>query len=107
MNVVGQTADGKKVVDVYPLVGTHGMPMSVVCELCLKEGLVIAPLEFYRGAWGDGWKHETILSRIRDGMVDGGHPLDQVRHIVDTLDNAFASNSGQRNPNSGLKRKPI
>lgn len=74
--------------DTFKYVDTHGLPLPVLMDVCLKENLLISPLQFILEATNHGWKLSTTLSRLDEAYVDvfGKEYRDKVFSILNQLD---------------------
>lgn len=72
--VLGKTDTGAPVIGgVFKLYDTYGLPLWAVLDQCAVRGLVIGWQAFYRDARAAGWKHKTIMTRVRADLTDGGN----------------------------------
>lgn len=69
--IVGETTDGKSVVSgVFKMYDTLGLPLADIFEqLSLRNMLPSFP-HLYNEAIAAGWKHKTILLRLREALGD-------------------------------------
>lgn len=68
---VGITPENKKVVNgVFDMFATIGLPLDVVFDLLDQRGCIPSWTHFYDDAIKQGWKHETIVNRLRDNIAD-------------------------------------
>lgn len=71
IRVVGETTDGKPVVDgVYRFYETHGVPLDVVLEGLKLRGMVPCWVSLYREARAAGMKHDRIVSKVEAAIAD-------------------------------------
>lgn len=71
LRVVGQTTDGKVVVEgVYRFFETHGLPLDVLLDRLRSRGIIPSWLSFYDEARKAGMKHERILSKLSESLGD-------------------------------------
>lgn len=82
MKVVGETIDGKRVVDgVYYIYETYGLPIDIIMHRIAKNGIVVSWLHFLRDAKVAG----ANLSNIKT-MVRNAHPYvpqiqEKINHV--------------------------
>lgn len=73
--VTGMTPDGRSVLSgLFPLVGTHGLPLDLLVEELDEQGYVIDMPDFVSSARVDGWKDKTLLAKFREtrlGLDEG------------------------------------
>lgn len=68
---VGITPENKKVVNgVFDIFATQGLPLDVVFDLLAQRNCIPSWTHFYDDAIKQGWKHETIVNRLRDNISD-------------------------------------
>ena len=71
MNQVGVTPDGIIVVDgIFKMFDTLGLPLADLFELCLSRNMWPSMPHFYDDAIKAGWKHKTIILRLRESLGD-------------------------------------
>ena len=71
INIIGKTEDDKPVVSgLFKMFDTFGTPLYILFDLCNEQGWMPSWIHFYDEAHIHGWKHETIMNRLRDGMSD-------------------------------------
>ena len=69
MQIVGKTEDGQKVVSgVFKLFDTLGLPLEDVFTQCKKNNYLPSWTHFYNDAMKQGWKHKTIMTKLKDSM---------------------------------------
>ena len=71
MNQVGVTPDGIKIVDgIFKMFDTLGLPLADLFELCEARGMWPSMPHFYADAMEAGWKHKTVILRLREALGD-------------------------------------
>lgn len=71
MQQSGLTIEGLPVYSgVFPLVGTHGVPLEIVLDHFRQTGRVVDWPDYIDGAMKDGHKPRTIKSRILTAVGD-------------------------------------
>ena len=71
INIIGKTTDDKYVINgLFKVFDTMGTPLYVMFELCKNHNWVPSWFHFYDEAYNHGWKHKTIINRLREGMTD-------------------------------------
>jgi hypothetical protein len=71
MHLTGATPDGRPVIaGVFPLVGTHSVPLEIVLDFFQRRGFVMDWLDYIAGARKDGHKPRTIKARITAAVGD-------------------------------------
>lgn len=69
--VVGKTEDGRSVISgVFKMYDTLGMPLADVIDTIHQKNFVISWIHFYEEAKKGGWKYDTIMTRLREGIID-------------------------------------
>ncbi len=66
--MLGQTTDGKLVVDIFVMVDTYGLPLDLTVALCRDRGLVPSWTEFWTRALGKGWKPSITLTKLKNAV---------------------------------------
>ena len=71
INVIGKTKNNQLVVNgLFKMFDTMGTPLYVIFELCNKQNWIPSWIHFYDEAYKHGWKHKTIINRLKEGMED-------------------------------------
>ena len=71
MKIIGMTVNKIGVVSgIFDLFSTNGIPLYVLFEWCKSNDYIPCWNSFYLEASNNGWKHETILSRLKENMLD-------------------------------------
>lgn len=71
IKIIGKTEDKKLVIDgVFKMFDTLGTPLYIIFEVCEQENLMPSWIDFYKDAKEHGWKHKTIIDRLKENMVD-------------------------------------
>jgi len=71
ISISGKTEDNQHVLSgVFLFVGTLGLPLTDVLFKCKESGFVIDWINFYEDALKDGYKSQTVLSKIEEAVVD-------------------------------------
>lgn len=84
LQVVGQTSDGKLVVNnVFAMYNSRGVPLDIVFEFLRTKNAVPCWHSLLRDARKCGWKDDKILRTIEQSLLDSGHP--DVDEIVKRL----------------------
>lgn len=81
MKQSGETTEGRPVyAEVFPLVGTHGIPLELILHQFKDNGIVMDWPDYVAGAMKDGHKPRTIKARILSAVGDvyGPEHRDQV-----------------------------
>lgn len=69
--IVGKTVDNKLVVGgVFYLYDSLGLPLCNILDMLNGKGWVPAWDIFLQDALDSGWKLDTILRRVKEGLVD-------------------------------------
>ncbi len=86
MNIVGETEDGKQVVDsVFKMYDTFGLPLVDLVILIRKNDLIIDWISFYEDAEKAGWKNKTIMNKIEGALVDAHYDKDYKDEVIKRL----------------------
>jgi alanyl-tRNA synthetase len=65
------TTEGQPVMaGVFPLVGTHGIPLEVILHRFKESGQVVDWPDYVAGALADGHKPRTVKARIAAAVGD-------------------------------------
>ena len=89
MRQSGITTDDRPVVaDVFPLVGTRGVPLDIVLGELLKAGFVVDWQDFVRQALADGANPERLRTKILDAVSDI-HGVDYTEQVGVRLEKLF------------------
>jgi len=56
--------------DVFPLVGTHGVPLEIILDFFKEREMVMDWPDYIRGALKDGHNPRTIKARITSAVGD-------------------------------------
>lgn len=89
VEIVGKDPTGKSVVcGLFKLFDTTGTPLYVVFDICQQYNYIPSWIDFYREAEKAGWKHKTIIDRLRDGMEDI-YEREFIDTVLDRLDKIF------------------
>lgn len=92
MNVVGKTPDCKCVVGgIFKLFDTLGMPLADLFSMCTEKNLQVSMPHFYDDAIASGWKHKTIILRLREALTDA-HNLEHANIVCDRLETIYNPN---------------
>ena len=71
MAKIGVTTEGLSVqANIFPLVGTHGVPLEYVLHHFKDNGMVMDWPDYIKGALKDGHKPRTIKARILAAVGD-------------------------------------
>lgn len=71
INIVGETADGKGVVDgIWKMFETHGLPMDIIFSLCIEKNWVPDWILLYKQMKKSGMEHDRILSKLEEAIND-------------------------------------
>lgn len=90
MNQVGTTTDGRPVVaGVFPLFGTHGVPLDIILAELTRDGLVVSWPDYVALALADGHRPARIKSRVLEAVEDV-LGADHARAVGVRLDRLFA-----------------
>lgn len=65
LRVLGQTTDGKLVVDIFTMIDTYGLPLDLTVALCKDHDLVPSWTQFWTRALQKGWKQSGTLTRLK------------------------------------------
>lgn len=88
--VIGQTTDGVRVCDeVFMLYDTIGVPLSVIFEMMRERNMIPSWMHFFEDARKHGWKYDTILSRIREGLVDSSYGAEFADEVINRLKSIY------------------
>jgi hypothetical protein len=69
--IVGETTDGKMVVaGVFKMYDTVGLPLADIFERLTERNMIPSFPHFYDEAIAAGWKHKTIILRLREALAD-------------------------------------
>jgi hypothetical protein len=72
---VGVTIEGMPVMDgVFHLYATEGLPLELIFLQMQKRGWIPAWPTFYEDARANGWKHQTIVVKLREALADTWGP---------------------------------
>lgn len=87
--VVSQTTDGKPVVDgIWAFYETHGLPMDIIFDACLRKGWVPDWVLLYKQMRSSGMEHSRIISKLEESIIDSfGKDFCDV--VISTLDKIF------------------
>lgn len=90
MNVVGKTPDGKVVVSgLFMMHDTMGLPLADIFSLSAEKNLQPSFPHFYDEAIEAGWRHKTIILRLREALADS-HGSDYANVVCDRLEKMYA-----------------
>jgi len=89
MVISGKTTDGRYVVKgLFKLFDEKGIPIYVIFEGCINRNLLPDWIGFYHEAVVHGWKHKTVINRLKDNMMDIYEP-GFIDVVIDKLENLF------------------
>ncbi len=72
MKIEGKTEEGKLVVSgLFELADTKGLPLPISFTLCAINNMVPSPIHFIISALKAGWLEKTIVSKYREGIIEG------------------------------------
>jgi hypothetical protein len=96
LTILGKTEDGLfQVVDgttVFKLYDQTGMPLDIVFMELRDRGYMPAWETFYAAAQGNGWKHKTIVSRLREALGVYNHNKNFTEAVLARLEALEAAN---------------
>lgn len=86
---VGETTDGKKLVDgVWAMYETHGLPLDVIFDVLIKKESIPDWIALYKQMRQSGMQHSRILSKLDEAVSDSyGKEFRDV--VISTLDQIF------------------
>jgi hypothetical protein len=91
VRVVGKTKDNQSVVSgIFKFFDTSGIPLFVIFELCKQYNWLPSWIDFYKEGINQGWKHETILLRLEEGMQDI-YEKEFIEEVIERLNKIFKS----------------
>jgi len=71
VKIIGKSTDGQLVVSgIFKFFDTTGVPLFVIFDLCKQHNWLPSWIHLYKEAQMQGWKHKTIINRLREGMQD-------------------------------------
>ena len=87
--VVGETTDGKKLVDgIWAMYETHGLPLDVIFDVLIKKESVPDWIALYKQMLQSGMQHSRILSKLDEAVSDSyGKEFRDV--VISRLDQIF------------------
>lgn len=87
--VTGETSNGKKLVDgVWAMYETHGLPLDIIFDLCIRKEWMPDWIELYKQMLSSGMKHSRILSKLESDINDSfGKEFGDV--VISRLDQIF------------------
>ena len=88
---VGVTTDGKPVMaGLFRLAETEGLPLDMIFNWCKDHNIIPSWIDTYQECLSAGMKHERILSKLDEAIVDSfGKDFRDV--VISTLDKKFKS----------------
>ena len=91
MHQTATTTDNYPVLaGVFPLVGTHGVPLEIVLDFFQRRGMVMDWPDYIAGALADGHKPRTIKARILAAVGDVYGP-DHRKAVAERLERFFSA----------------
>lgn len=86
---VGLTTDNKIVVDgIWDMYETHGLPMDIILDLCLRKNWVPDWIALHKSMIASGMEHSRILSKLEEAINDSfGKEFCDV--VISRLDQIF------------------
>jgi len=89
--IVGETIDGKMLVDgVWEAYETHGLPLDMVFDLCVKNNWMPDWLTLYSKMYSSGMKHERIVAKIGSDLSDSLFPKPVFHKVMAILNDKNA-----------------
>lgn len=87
--VVGETTDGRKLVDgVWAMYETHGLPLDVIFDVLIQKESIPDWIALYKQMRESGMQHSRILSKLDEAISDSyGKEFRDV--VISTLDQIF------------------
>lgn len=83
--IAGKTADCKAVIGgVFYLYDSVGLPLSNIIDMLDEKGWIPAWDIFLSDALKAGWKIDTILKRVEEGLIDI-YDKEKTKQIVEML----------------------
>lgn len=69
--VIGETTDGKQLIDgVWKTFETHGLPLDIIFDVCIRRGWVPDWIELYKQMRQSNMEHGRILSKLEEAIND-------------------------------------
>ncbi len=71
MSVVGETTDGKKVVQgSFEMISSRGVQLDILVDELKRNNIVVDWIEFYNESQKHGWNIKTVLNKIEIVLID-------------------------------------
>jgi hypothetical protein len=64
------TTDGKKVIDIFHMFHTYGVPLDIVVDSVVRSGMVPDWTEFYHQAIDEGWRPTGVIEKLKTVVGD-------------------------------------
>lgn len=70
----GATSDGKPVIAFFPIVDTHGIPLSMAVSQLVDKGMMPDWVDFYIEATAHGWSESNTYVQMEAAATDNFGP---------------------------------